>query len=930
MSGNLRNHRTRRALRHLPAYQPMESRLLLAADSAVWRILGTTRNDIIDISASTSDANTLVATLNGTAIATRQVSSVRSIRIAGGGGDDALTVNLGVNYEGIPVFIDGGRGNDSLTGGAGNDMLLGGPGDDEIHGGLGNDSLDGGTGNDLLSGDEGNDTLVSREGKDTLAGGLGNDRLVGGSGADRLSGGYGDDTLRGGNGSDVLKGGDGANALNGGPGRDTIYRAKANRYTTDKTDIWRNDFTTDPLTPVGDLETLKQRLIDQAVAQYQGLFGQSAWMWWRRPVLYAGGGITSALGGTDAVSGSNPTAADHSDTNTQVEGVDEADIVKTDGDFIYLVNGGQLLILDAYPAEETNIVSTTSIDGWGADLYLDGSRLTVVSTKWVYDDNSGWNPGYGWPVSTMPTTGDMGRIAIGAPIGGMMWWRPSKPEVVVTVYDVADATSPQVVSTTTLDGNLSSSRDIDGRVFLVINQNIELPSPLILAVEPESAEKGNSGHGKASVSKADYVYESEEAYRARLEAIDLAELLPGYTVTQGDQTTPGSLVDTSKFYVQKNSDNQNNLFSVVTIDVTAETPQPIDKVSIIGCSGEIYMATDALYVTSTTYEDVMGRWTGDLYTNIYKFDVVDTGVKFGGAGQVPGQVLNSFSMDENDGFFRIATTTVTTTETEDTTDATAVWTRPTPSNNIFVLQDSGDTLDVTGALTGLALTERIYAARFEGDRGYLVTFRQMDPLFTVDLSDPTNPVVAGQLEMPGYSSYLQPIGDNLLLGIGRDADASGRVDGLKVSLFDVSDFANPKLVDTFKFTTTDTTDLPWWHNWTSSPAEWDHHAISYFPKEQILALPVLDWGWWHGHAKLELLKVDATEGFTALGTIEHDGQVLRSLRIGSFIYSIGTEYVKVVSIDDPTNVVAEVLLTDPVEPGDPGEVVPIGPITLID
>ena len=350
----------------------------------------------------------------------------------------------------------------------------------------------------------------------------------------------------------------------------------------------------------------------------------------------------------------------------------------------------------------------------------------------------------------------------------------------------------------------------------------------------------------------------------------------------------------------------------MTLDVTDETPGPIDECSILGYRGEVYMAPDALYVAATTYTDPMGNWTGDPTTSIYKFDVTDSGVDLGGAGQTPGWVLNSYAMDQYDGYFRIATTTRGTVDATVEDDPNAVATGATTSNNIFVLEDTGDTLNIVGSLTGIALDERIYSARFEGDRGYLVTYRQVDPLFTIDLSEPTHPVLAGELEMPGYSSYLMPLGDNLLLGIGRNVNDSSEPIGLKASLFDVSDFSNPKLIDTYYFTSDYSDDQNgWWHSWNSSPAEWDPHAISYFPEEKIIALPVLDYGWWHGNGKLQLLSFDATTGFADLGAIEHNSQVLRSMRIGDYIYSISQRDVKVVSIDDPTQTVAEVDLKTP-------------------
>jgi len=882
----------------------------LAAHPAPWRIAGSQLSDVIDVSVSQDDATRLVATVNGSIVSTRAITLIRNIVVNAGAGDDSITIDLGVGMEGIRASVYGGTGNDTIVGGAGNDYLDGGAGSDQINGRLGNDYIIGGVGDDMLAGDEGNDSIFGGLGKDTLVGGMGDDRLYGDLGNDMLTGGYGSDTLRGSTGSDTLQGGDGADLLISGQGKDVVNSESSDRVTGGSRDTLGNDFRTNPLVSVDDPETLKQQFIDQAVARYKDLYGQPASLWW---MYYRGlvmDGVYTMASSTGAP-GTNPNAADHSSTNTQVQGVDEADMVKTDGDYIYLVKDNQLVIVDAWPADESHVVSRTDIDGWGSDIYLDGTHLTVISTKWVYDE-TGWgvNPGWladgtgGWTwamagapaaaaVATEPAASSSVDIA---PLMPYWRWLPSKAQVVVTVYDVSDAASPAIISTTTIDGSLSSSRDIKGEIYVVLDHYIDIPAPQIIPGDVADT----------------YVYESEDAYRARLEAMTLAELFPSYTTTFADASIPaisGAVLDTPGLYAPQTPDDQSSMFSIVTIDAASDQPQIIDTTAVVGCTGQVYMSTDSLFVAATGYDAPMGGWLGDCRTDIYKFTVDDTGVALDGAGQVPGWILNSYSMDESNGYFHIATTTNQTDVSADTGDFTN-----TTSNNIFTMQSDGDTLEVTGSLTGLALTERLYAARFTGDRAYLVTFRQVDPLFTVDLSDPANPVVAGQLEMPGYSSYLQPIGDNLVFGIGRDADSAGHVNGLKVSLFDVSDFANPRLVDTYKFTTdTDPSLNPWWFNWTSSPAEWDPHAVSYFPQQQTLALPVLDWGWWNGAGRLELLKVDPVNGFTEIGQIQHDGQVLRSLRIGTFVYSIGTDAIKVISLDDPSKDVADVPLDLPVD-----------------
>jgi len=185
---------------------------------------------------------------------------------------------------------------------------------------------------------------------------------------------------------------------------------------------------------------------------------------------------------------------------------------------------------------------------------------------------------------------------------------------------------------------------------------------------------------------------------------------------------------------------------------------------------------------------------------------------------VDGEILNQFSLGEYEGVLRIATTTGNTWEGNS-------------RNNVFCVKSNGDKLEVIGGIRDLAPGERLYSARFVGERGYLVTFVQVDPLFTLDLSDPTNPVVAGELKVPGYSTYLHPLNENYLLSVGQDTvveDGIVRNGGMQLSIFDVSDFSNPKLLHTAKIGDTG----------TYSEAMYNHKALTFWPEQNLLALPV--------------------------------------------------------------------------------------------
>ena len=873
----------RRAIGPMQLFERLEQRMLLsAAGATAWEINGdqggVVTDDEIYVQTSDTDPSMLEAEVNGQVIAKRSADSVSGILINGGGGDDWLEIDLGDEFGNLPVTINGGAGNDTIYGGPGSDELNGGAGDDEIYGDMGKDSLVGGGGNDLLAGQEGNDEIDGNAGDDTLAGGLGEDSLAGQTGDDNIAGGYADDVLQGGAGKDVLRGGDGSDTLAGGGGRDVVFHESQDYWKFTRLDKSKIDKRAMPLTQVTDAEKLKQSVVDSAVQQWQYWLGKPAGWWYDGGTYWDKGIYADFAGGGPLAGDSGVPAPSHSDTNVQVQGVDESDIVKTDGNFLYLLNNGELVIMDAWPADQTHIISRTAVDGWAQDMYLDGDRLTVISQTWQYAE----------PATDLPVVGGEANLAASGEafkiMPGIGWWGGpgfwgGRSQTLVTVYDISDRTTPAMVSQTTLDGSLSSSRRIDANAYFVLNSSLNVPTPALLPGD----------------NVDQYVYEDEASYRARLDAMSLEELLPKYTTTtfgpDGSQTgqVSGSLAAAPNLYVPQSQQDIGSMISVVAFDVTAQQPQPTQTMSVAGFSGQVYVSPQSIYVTSQTWDSPMGSWEGDYKTDIYKFGIGADSMRYEGNGEVPGWAVDQFATDEQGDYFRIATTTES----------------GGASNNVLVLKDVGDTLDVVGGLTGLALGESIQSARFDGDRAYLVTFRQTDPLFTIDLSDPENPNVSGILEMPGYSSYLQPIGNNLLVGFGRDADASGHVLGLKVSLFDVSDIANPKVLSTYLFGSADDS------RWDSySAAEWDHHAFSYFADSHVLAIPVLDWGWWNGQGSLEVIKVDPQAGFAKLGEINHDGEVLRSVEIGDFIYSIGTDAVKVASIDDPANQVADVQLVD--------------------
>jgi uncharacterized secreted protein with C-terminal beta-propeller domain len=299
--------------------------------------------------------------------------------------------------------------------------------------------------------------------------------------------------------------------------------------------------------------------------------------------------------------------------------------------------------------------------------------------------------------------------------------------------------------------------------------------------------------------------------------------------------------------------------------------------------GQVYASTDSIYVTAPYYS-----WTNQGYadygTQIHKFSIATDSGKpaYIASGKVDGTILNQFSMSEWKGDLRVATTDWN-------------WNGASEQhNNLFVMRAKGKKLSVIGSIKGIAKNEQIYAGRMFGDKGYLVTFRQTDPLFTLDLSDPTNPRVAGELKVNGFSSYIHPMGDDLLLTIGQDATDEGRVTGMHLQVFDVSNPAKPTRKFHEKVATEST------YSW--SAAQHDHHAFTYDPVTGTLAIPVQEYQSNAYYSGLFVYDVDKKDGFELLGKVDH-GELAdpfiqkqcddaRAAKNGSDQYVCGKDYMK--------------------------------------
>jgi len=435
------------------------------------------------------------------------------------------------------------------------------------------------------------------------------------------------------------------------------------------------------------------------------------------------------------------------------------------------------------------------------------------------------------------------------------------PDIGVTYIDVTNPAAPAVLGQDLIEGWLIDQRKIDGRVLLVgrfvpprpdtLYRDDELQA-LIAAFRyrrendnaPSSSPREELG---ARLRKLD-VQTLREQVRARVAELSRevpdAELVP--TLRRDGATTATPLLPCSQIHAP-GVDVDPGLLNIIRLDLDRDE---VAATAVVNNAWMTYASRESLYVVQTSRG---WWWNANQRTQsaIYKFDVGSAQPAYRGVGRVDGWVLNRFSMSEHDGYLRVATTS------RDASGETAA--------NLFVLDDPGaGTLTQAGSVTGLAPGETIQSARFLADRGFLVTFRQVDPLFAFDLSNPEAPRLAGELKIPGFSTYIHPLGQDHLLTIGVDGDETqADVGSVAVQLFDVSDLAHPRL--THKAVVTEKLQYGF------SLAQHDPHAFTFFPPRNLLAFPLTtyDTQGRDGFSGAVVYKVDPQAGLSAVGRVDH-------------------------------------------------------------
>lgn len=473
----------------------------------------------------------------------------------------------------------------------------------------------------------------------------------------------------------------------------------------------------------------------------------------------------------------------YSTTNVQVAGVDEGDIVKTNGSYVYVLSrrDSTIRIVDVRDTAKPVVVSKIKDENFTThELYVDGNVLVVTGNL---------SMAFPYPVPMEDSVEPSAKM--------MIWPGPNyAPKTTVKLYDVSTASSPKNIRTVSFEGSSISTRLVGGKLLLAL-----MSGPRWYAPYAET---------KQVVSDA---------------------LVPVYDDTAGNIRDKAVTDCTRVTILPRVPRPQYLTVASVPLNATAAVKSSV----ILGDGQNVYASTDNLYVVSTEWMYSWGRPMGSdnqEKTNLYRFAYGSDGsVNFEANGSVPGHILNQFSMDEHGDIFRIATTTSPQWMGGETSSVS--------KNQLYVLNHS---LETVGSIEDIAPGESIYSVRFFGDRAYIVTFKQIDPFFVIDTSDARNPKILGKLKIPGYSNYLHPVGENHVIGFGKDVDESIDKDkvhddnsvyytailGMKLSLFDVTDVSNPIELSKEIIGT----------RGTDSPLLSDHKALFFDQERGLLAFPV--------------------------------------------------------------------------------------------
>jgi uncharacterized secreted protein with C-terminal beta-propeller domain len=621
---------------------------------------------------------------------------------------------------------------------------------------------------------------------------------------------------------------------------------------------------------------------------------------------------------------------DHSQTNVQVVGVDEPDIVKNDGKYIYTISDSTLTIIDAYPAAGASVISKTQISDTPKDLFVNGDRLVLFTTGTGTQETM-----------PQPATGALPGIAREMPMPPYRYYSPSTHAI---VYDISDRNNPKVMKDYTIDGDYTDARMIGSLVYMVTRQQIYLYTGDHVVV-PAIRE------GTTTVARPDVWYFDNHESQYTFTTITSLDAASG---NQKDAQTyllgSGNILYVSPDAMYVSYQKYHPVIYPMRGGMEIAPPQPVAVSGGMGTSGSAGVSTAVDVAVSspsgvsaakiavpavippdfntltdaqrqaildslrTGEQDAIRRQEADqTSTVIHKIAIQDGKITYIGKGEVPGTLDNQFSMDEYNNNLRLATTSSVYTQSGQYT-----------YNNVYVLDGKMSTI---GSLTHIAEQETIYSTRFIGDRLYMVTFKRIDPFFVIDLSKPETPKILGKLKIPGYSDYLHPYDATHIIGIGKETTTNDwggvSTSGIKLALFDVSDVANPKQIDKVQIGDAG----------SDSAALTDHHAFLFDKAKNLLVIPVMavtanavtkgDYYTtqpqvWYG---AYVFGLTPQTGFTLRGTVQHGtgtngyyyygsstSDVKRSLYIGTVLYTMSSKQIKANSLDDINTTIATIPL----------------------
>lgn len=587
--------------------------------------------------------------------------------------------------------------------------------------------------------------------------------------------------------------------------------------------------------------------------------------------------------------------SDYSTTNVQVKNVDEPDYLKTDGKYVYIGTQNTISIIDAYPPEDAKVILRFALDIDPQNIenmFLNGDRLVIM-----YYGNSESQAIAEFDYKPYPVYNS---------------------KTIISVLDVSDKEHPKVISKHEVDGNYYNSRMIGDTVYVLSTSNIDYSNlivPTIISdagiIHPDvyrfpNPEEGYSFNTITAVNVSGELINSETFMMGYTNSIHVSENNIYITYQKNMSPTDFDSIQKARF------------FDVIVPLLPKDTQDKIKSIQNDSSLDSREKWRQVSKMLQDTYNNLSKEEKDELFSNmskaiaeydskfqndtrrtiIHKIALDNGNLTYVANNDVPGYPLNQFSMDEHSGSFRITTTSETYSPNQTVL-----------SNNVYILDDS---LKITGKLEKIAPDEKIYSARFMGDKLYLVTFRQMDPFFVIDLSS-NNPKILGELKIPGFSNYLQPYDENHIIGIGRDTKENswGGVEqkGVKISMFDVSDFNKPRETDTILIG----------DSGTNSDAIDSHKALLLDKSKGIISIPIktnmaslkpqgkiLDTDYnknWYGFYVYGL----DSSGFVEKGQITHyqwqynyNAQYMqpRSFYIDNYLYTVMDGSMKINDIDN--------------------------------